>query len=204
MRLAEVVLNWIEAKAELAANHGGAAVTQSDLDLSVNAIRDRPLDAGAEAKGVEKTAHLMLAALPNDPDRDADVSPLIWEIRRERRMEFFFENTRLLDIKRWKKIDKMDYSLDPDHFFGPWVDFPAELPGFLNESFEGILTVRKADDTEVTYDGTNGSEMVGYFKVENASNRNAFGDEVYLYTVGEAQINLYAEKGYTLTQSPGW
>ncbi|HEY9560827.1 MAG TPA: RagB/SusD family nutrient uptake outer membrane protein, partial [Anseongella sp.] len=190
MRLAEVVLNWIEAKAELAANHGGAAVTQSDLDLSVNAIRDRPLDAGAEAKGVEKTAHLMLAALPNDPDRDADVSPLIWEIRRERRMEFFFENTRLLDIKRWKKIDKMDYSLDPDHFFGPWVDFPAELPGFLNESFEGILTVRKADDTEVTYDGTNGSEMVGYFKVENASNRNAFGDEVYLSPVGEAQINL--------------
>src|SRR3546814_17512377 len=104
MRLAEVVLNWIEAKAELAANHGGAAVTQSDLDLSVNAIRDRPLDAGAAAKGVEKTAHLMLAALPNEPDRDAEVSHLIWEIHRERGLKCFFENTRLLDIKSWMKI----------------------------------------------------------------------------------------------------
>ncbi|MGV3508503.1 MAG: RagB/SusD family nutrient uptake outer membrane protein, partial [Sphingobacteriaceae bacterium] len=37
IRLAEVVLNWIEAKAVLAQYHGAAAVTQDDLNKSVNA-----------------------------------------------------------------------------------------------------------------------------------------------------------------------
>ncbi len=58
IRLGEVVLNWIEAKAVLAESLGGAAVTQDDLDKSINAIRNRPLDAAAIAKGVQKTAPL--------------------------------------------------------------------------------------------------------------------------------------------------
>ena len=107
IRLAEVVLNWIEAKAELA-TMGGAAVTQADIDASINAIRNRPLDAVATAKGIVKIAPLTLVALPVDPDRDADVPALIWEIRRERRMEFVFEHSRLLDLKRWKKIEYMN------------------------------------------------------------------------------------------------
>ena len=44
MRYAEVLLNWIEAKAELA-TLGGQAVTQNDIDKSINKIRSRPLDA---------------------------------------------------------------------------------------------------------------------------------------------------------------
>ena len=40
MRYAEVLLNWIEAKAELA-TLGEAAVTQADIDRSINAIRKR-------------------------------------------------------------------------------------------------------------------------------------------------------------------
>ena len=54
LRYSEVLLNWIEAKAELE-TLGGAAVTQDDIDISINAIRDRPLDAGQEALGVQKT-----------------------------------------------------------------------------------------------------------------------------------------------------
>ena len=65
------------------------------------------LDAVATGKGITQTASLMLNAIPDDPDRDSDVSALIWEIRRERRMEFVYEHTRLLDIKRWNKIDYM-------------------------------------------------------------------------------------------------
>src|SRR5690606_30649771 len=41
VRLAEVVLNWIEAKQILAEFSGGAAETQADLDRSINAIRNR-------------------------------------------------------------------------------------------------------------------------------------------------------------------
>ena len=97
IRYAEVLLNWIEAKAELAQSFGGSAVTQADIDKSINAIRNRPLDATAIANGVKKTAPMNLATLVDDPDRDADVPSLIWEIRRERRMEFVYEPCAVQD-----------------------------------------------------------------------------------------------------------
>lgn len=202
LRLAEIVLNWIEAKAELA-TMGGTAVSQADIDASINAIRTRPLDATAIAKGIKKTAALSLASLPDDPDRDSDVSPLLWEIRRERRMEFVFEHTRLMDIKRWKKIDYMK-NTDPDNMLGLWVNFQTEFPEFLVASKKGKLKVKKQDGTIVTYDGTNGTDMVGYYVPENISNRDNFTDRVYIAPVGNTQISEYLDKGYKLTQTPGW
>jgi starch-binding outer membrane protein, SusD/RagB family len=204
MRLAEVVLNWIEAKAVLAEYYGGPAVTQGDLDKSINAIRSRPLDAAAIAKGVQKTAPLMLGALPNDPAKDAEISDLIWEIRRERRMEFVFEHTRLLDLKRWKKLQYMDFSTNPDYFLGPWVNVKAEIPSYLTTANKGKVRVKKEDGTIVTWDGTNADAMVGFWMVENAQNRLAFTDKSYLSPVGQSQIIQYQEQGYTLTQTPGW
>jgi len=203
IRLAEVVLDWIEAKAVLAQYMGGSAVTQDDLDKSINAIRDRPLDATAEAKGVKKTTHLMLSQLPDDPARDADVPALIWEIRRERRMEFVFEHTRLLDLKRWKKIQYMNFDSNEDYYFGPWINFPVEFPSYLETNIDK-LKVRKADGTIVTYNGSNAADMVGFFMIQGATNRNAFDDRVYMAPIGEAQIVQYQEKGYKLTQTVNW
>ena len=203
IRLAEVVLNWVEAKAELA-TMGGAAVTQADIDKSINAIRSRPLDADAIAKGVTKTAPLSIAALPNDPDRDADVPALIWEIRRERRMEFFYEHTRLLDIKRWKKINYMSGTMNPDLLLGPWVNIAAEMPEWLVTAKVGKLKVKKADGTVVTYNGSNGADLVGYYIPENIADRDPFTDRVYMAPIGKNQISEYLDKGYTLTQTVGW
>ena len=209
MRLAEVVLNWIEAKAVLAQYMGGPAVTQADLDKSVNAIRNRPLDAAAVAKGVVKTAPLLLAAIPVDPTKDADVPDLIWEIRRERRMEFAFEHTRLLDLKRWKKLSYMNFSTNPDYFLGPWVNISVEIPSLIRNT-NGTpanvnnVKVKKADGTIVTWDGTNDAAMVGYWVVQNASNRAAFTDRSYMAPVGQSQITQYQEKGFTLTQTKNW
>ena len=203
MRLAEVVLNWVEAKAELE-TMGGPAVTQADLEASINKIRNRPLDQAAIDKGVAKTAPMLIGAIPDDPDRDATVSPLLWEIRRERRMEFVFEHTRLMDLKRWKKIDYMSGATNPDILLGPWVDFPAEFDEWLVDSKKGKLKVQKADGTVVTYDGSNKAEMVGYYIPENISNRDSFTGRVYLAPVGNTQISEYKDKGYTLTQTPGW
>jgi starch-binding outer membrane protein, SusD/RagB family len=202
MRLAEVVLNWIEAKAELAAL-GGTAVTQADIDASINAIRLRPLDATATAKGIKKTAPLSLATLPNDPDRDADVPALIWEIRRERRMEFVFEHTRLLDLKRWKKISYMANS-DPDNLLGLWINFQTEYPAWLVAAKVNKLRVKKEDGTIVTYTGSNASDMVGYYVPENVSNRDPFTERVNLAPIGNTQISEYLGKGYKLTQTSGW
>lgn len=203
MRLGEVVLNWIEAKAELA-TMGGPAVTQADIDASINAIRNRPLDAVAIAKGIQKTAAMSLASLPNDPARDSDVPALIWEIRRERRMEFVYEHSRLLDIKRWKKLNYMDVTTNPDLHLGLWIDFPVEYAEWLVPAKVNKLKVQKEDGTVVTYNGTNAAEMVGYYIPENISARDAFTDRVYLAPVGMTQIAEYADKGYTLTQTPGW
>jgi len=203
MRLGEVVLNWIEAKAELA-TMGGPAVTQADIDASINEIRDRPLDGVAEDKGIQKTAPMSLASLPDDPNRDADVSPLIWEIRRERRMEFVYEHSRLLDIKRWKKLSYLDVTTNPDLHLGLWVDFPAEFPEWLIAAKVGKLKVQNGVGDVITYDGTNAAEMVGYYIPENVTARDAFTDRVYLAPVGMNQISQYLEKGYTLTQTTGW
>lgn len=203
MRLAEVVLNWIEAKAELA-TLGGSAVTQSDLDASINAIRNRPLDATAIAKGIVKTSALLINSIPNDPDRDQDVPALIWEIRRERRMEFVYEHTRLLDIKRWKKINYMSGSSNPDILLGPWVDFQNEFAEWLVPAKVGKLKVKKADGTIVTYTGSNKSEMVGFYIPENIADRDPFTERVYLAPLGNTQISEYLDKGYKLTQNPGW
>jgi hypothetical protein len=203
IRYAEVVLNWIEAKAELA-TIGGTAVTQADIDASINAIRSRPLDAVATSKGIVKTAALSLAALPDDPDRDPDVPPLLWEIRRERRMEFVFEHSRLLDLKRWKKINYMDGAVNHDLLLGLWINFQTEYPEWLIPAKVGKLKVQKADGTVVTYNGTNAADMIGYYIPENVSNRDPFLDRVYMAPVGNTQIAEYSSKGYTLTQTTGW
>ena len=63
---------------------------------------------------MQKTAHMELATLSDDPDRDADVPQLLWEIRRERRMEFAFEQGRIIDLRRWHKLNYMDTTENPD------------------------------------------------------------------------------------------
>lgn len=205
LRYAEVLLNWIEAKEELAESYNGTPVTQGDIDISINALRDRPLDQTAIANGVKKTEHLNLNNLPNDPNRDSDVSPLLWEIRRERRMEFVFENTRLLDIKRWGKIEYMDNNKYPDTMYGTWVDFPNELKNFLDNAHIGLLTVRNAAGEDVVYNGTNASAMVGFYKPDKMQPRDQFDyAKAYVMAVGTTQIQDYKDHGYTLTQTDAW
>jgi hypothetical protein len=147
---------------------------------------------------------MSLAALPVDPARDADVPELIWEIRRERRMEFVFEHSRLLDIKRWKKINYMNGTTNPDMLLGIWVDFPKEMSSFLVAAKVNKLKVKKGDGTVVTYDGNNKTAMVGFYLPEGVADRDAFTDKVYLAPIGKDQIDLYAGNGKTLTQTQLW
>lgn len=208
VRLAEVVLNWIEAKQILAEFYGGAAVTQADLDRSINAIRNRPLDNVATAKGVTKTAPLILASLPNDPERESDVSPLMWEIRRERRMEFVFEYARIQDIRRWKKMHYLNFTSE-DYRLGPWIIGNVDLrdranPGKIAPSYRNVLQVKNAAGQIITYNGTNDAEMVGYYVVRNFANRLAVQDRNYLAPISQLLIDEYKDRGFTLNQTTGW
>lgn len=85
-RYAEVLLNYAEAKAEL------GQATQDVLDRSINSLRDRV-----------SMPHLTVAVGFTDPDWDfPSLSPLLNEIRRERRVELGIEGYRFDDLMRWR------------------------------------------------------------------------------------------------------
>lgn len=207
IRYAEVLLNWIEAKAELA-TLGGVAVDQTDIDASINKIRNRPIAEEAKKLGVTKTADMKLDALPADPRRDASVSPLLWEIRRERRMELAFEFSRIVDLRRWKKLDYMDTDKNKDLLIGTWVNFSAEVPGELKDENKGAIRVMAKNGTFTVYDGTNAAKMNGFFYPVQNTGRLPFLNvpniNPYLSPIGTNEIADYKSKGYTLTQTEGW
>lgn len=110
-RMGEVFLNYAEAMYEL------GQFTQEVADQTINKLRVR----GA-------VAPLNLTTIPDDPTRDADLAPELWEIRRERGVEFLGEALgRAFDIKRWKKL--VEYGNDEK--LGRWVvnaDYGSNLP----------------------------------------------------------------------------
>lgn len=84
-RYAEVLLNYAEAKAEL------GECTQQVLDETINQLRDRV-----------RMPHLTINVGFTDPDWDfPNLSPLVNEIRRERRVELALEGFRFDDLMRW-------------------------------------------------------------------------------------------------------
>lgn len=208
MRYAEVLLNWIEAKAELA-TLGGAAVSQADIDASVNKIRSRPIAPEAAARGVVKTADLIITDLPSSPDR-GDVPQLIWEIRRERRMELAFEHSRILDLRRWKKVEYMDDTQYPDIIRGTWINAnsPELKDALLTPSRVGKLTVTDLNGNSTVYNGTNAAQMIGFFSSTDIRGRQAFLNipnvNPYLAPVGRNQRIDYQNKGFELAQTEGW
>lgn len=87
-RYAEVLCNYAEAKAEL------DECEQNDLDISVNQLRDRV-----------DMPHMTVEIGFKDPKWDfPELSPLLNEIRRERRVEFACEGYRFDDLMRWAAI----------------------------------------------------------------------------------------------------
>ena len=233
VRYAETVLNWIEAKAELADKFDGAAVTQDDLDASINAIRNRPLAPEAIAKGVQKTAALDINNLPNDPARTSEIeagthagiveSALIWEIRRERRMEFQQEHMRTRDIRRWGKLELMQGATNPDILKGAWIDLEAAWKGNgynryteLNPAYNGGgFKVETADGTIIEYKGEyegdvlvdNRAEMKGFKIPRNIVDRAPIGGEKqYLEPICLDVLADYRDNGFEgiMVQNPGW
>lgn len=90
-RYAECLLNFAEAKAEL------GTITQSDLDKSINLLRARV-----------NMPPLELNNIPFDPHWEfPNLSPIINEIRRERRVELACEGFRHDDIMRWAAAGKL-------------------------------------------------------------------------------------------------
>ena len=191
MKLNEVMLNYIEAAAELA-DLGQYTLTQDDFDKTINAIRDRQSThmphvtlAGNALKvnGVEI----------NDPDRDATVKPIIWEIRRERRVELAYEGLRFNDLRRWGKLEYADMVKNKKLNMGAWInkaDYDATA----------MAKITLCDENGNIVTGNEGYIM----PITEVAKMREMADKDYLYPIPVDQITMYETHGFTLTQNPGW
>ncbi|MBZ4188609.1 RagB/SusD family nutrient uptake outer membrane protein [Niabella beijingensis] len=157
-RYAEVLLNYAEAKAEL------GTITQEDIDKSIKLLRDRV-----------GMPNLLMSAITTDPKWDfPELSPLINEIRRERRVELAAEGFRWDDIARWAAADELIVGSRPKGFKASQITknpFPVDEQGFLDPFQESLPS--------------------GYgFKL----------DRDYLNSIPESEILL----NDNLKQNPGW
>lgn len=162
-RYAEALLNFAEAKAEL------GTLTQSDVDASINELR---LRAGV--------APLDLASIANDPNWDFPaLSPVINEVRRERRVELAVEGHRFDDLRRWRAHELVV----GQRIKGAWFDqavFPELTPG---------------GNVHLDADG-----YIDHLLPGLPAGFNFNPDRDYLIAVPPDQITLNPN----LTQNPGW
>jgi len=179
IRYGEVLINYAEACAEL------GTMTQTDLDASINKLRKR---AGINMPNLQVVGGLpaINGVTYNDPKRDLTVPSLIWEIRRERRVELMMEGFRYNDLRRWKKLEYTN-TTNSDINRGAWIvraDWPTLTSAVTieNNAAAGYIVPAWKPETQRTFTDP----------------------RVYLSPLPLDQIQLYKDNGITLTQNPGW
>jgi hypothetical protein len=231
----EVLLNYAEACAEIVntsiSGNVPVPIAQSDLDISINKLRDRLMIAMPHLQvigGYPAVNNVMI----NDPDRDVnpdgtsyEVPPMIWEIRRERRIELALEGFRFYDLMRWGKLHYMDYTRIPQLTVnrGAWINMSTGLDpktgnsSSLTYKLKPLLAANNIDNTVATpwlgttgIPGGGGGPASGYILYSTSSTTitsrafksNGFGSgtmsglEVYLSPIGKDQFTLYQNAGY--------
>ena len=153
--LAEIYLTHAEACAEL----GDEAAAKTSLNMLRERVGMAPYTVAV-----------------NDPANTIGVSDLIWEIRRERRVELMFDNNdRYWSLIRWHQLDLLDTEKYPDQTKGAWID--ASWPG--------------ADQVK--------RDANGYIDLNDTYVRK-FEEKHYLAPIPSGQIVLNPAIG----QNPGW
>lgn len=191
LRYAEVLLNYVEAAYELNQISSSYPFGQEDIDKSINLIRKR---VGMPALQVVGDMPAVNGVVYDDPKRlEIDglangemTGALLWEIRRERRVELCFEGFRLNDLKRWGKLDYLWNGCNPDIRYGAYI-VAADYPN-------------KAD--EIVFDTPDATE--GYILRNTNVERNRPVERNYISPVPSDQIQLYEAHGYTLSQTKEW
>lgn len=199
-RLAEVMLIYAEAKAEL------GTLTQDDLDISINKIRDRV-----------DMPHLQLTTANASPDwylsseeyGFTNVSGanagVILEIRRERAIELIQEGTRYEDLVRWKAGPCLDQALSGMYFPGAGeYDLTGDGKADLILYNEGTAKPEAGDGVYVYQIGTEillSGGTRGYVSYHKNIERTPYNEERdYLYPIPINERTLNPD----LTQNPGW
>ncbi len=112
-RLGEVYLNYAEALAEL------GTLTQSDLDMSVNRLRDRVGMPHLDMEAANANPDWYLASEQYGYRHVSGANKgVILEIRRERGVELAQEGFRLADLVRWREGECINQSFYGMYFPG--------------------------------------------------------------------------------------
>lgn len=157
---AEILLNYAEACAEL------GTMTNDDLDKSINLLRDR---VGMPHMTINVEA---------DPANNMGVSNLLWEVRRERRVEMMYcMNDRYYSLQRWNQLELLDTEAHPNISRGAYV-----------VGYDGI----SLDGVDVDADG--------YINCKNNGAPRRWDPKYNLFPIPNDQSNLNPQIG----QNPGW
>jgi len=208
IRYGEVLLNYAEAAAEL------GQFDQAAADLTINKLRNRnikmkPTDTAIlpklPAMTISGTDVLANGVVINDPDRDPSVSPILWEIRRERCVELIYEGFRRDDLRRWGKFS---YLKTAENGTGP----TTMGKGACINLFDYTLAQRKklASTVKLYFPTAGDSTHVFIYNLYDVNQRRdwvegeEFYERQYLSSVPLNQITLYKNAGFTLTQNYGW
>jgi len=186
IRYAEVLLIYAEATCEL----GDGAISDADLDKSINLIRER--------SGV--------ADLTNDLIAPYSDLTMLGEIRRERAIELFGEDFRFDDLKRWGIAEEeLGYNICITYiqYNGESCEFETALDPKTDGDLiydESVWTYGLTAEEEIpsTYSGI-ASTKPGALIISPASDR-LFSTKHYLDAIPTDEINLNPE----LKQNPGW
>jgi len=191
-RYGEILLILAEAKTEL------GTITNEDLDRTINALRKR---AGFDFT-TYPNSRLTLQNIPADPRLDQiyaekltyPVSPLMREIRRERRIEMVMEGLRREDLVRWKAGKLMEAPLRGMKFT---VEKQKLYDGTNTSKAKNAPKATLNNDVFIDGDGF----IIGYPKSPNVTNGTLVWEDRYYYwpiPLRELELNK------NLTQSPGW
>lgn len=173
LRLAEVLLIYAEAQFEK-----NGTISDADLDLSINLLRDRV--------GMPKLTNTFVTS--NGLDMKT-------EIRRERMVELASEGFRYDDIRRWKIAE----TVLPEAIKGvQWRDNP------LKNAFTYFDYVTWAEVKDKTIPAKSPVDANGFLILETAANRSFDTGKHYLWPIPLNEIEKYKNNGKKLAQNPGW
>ncbi|WP_025764378.1 RagB/SusD family nutrient uptake outer membrane protein [Dyadobacter tibetensis] len=186
-RYAEALLILAEAKAEL------NTLTQSDLDGSINLLRRRVGMPDLSLAIANANPDAILAK--KYPTLTGSNLGVLLEIRRERRVEFAFENTRFDDLMRWN-AGKLLTNIPEGLYFSGLGKY--DLTG---DGIEDIILIGK--DATIPEEANKEKNSLGkaliYYKT------GAFGEDVTVYlkngssggsTVTETTSRTFEEPKY--------
>ena len=194
-RYAEVLLNYVEAKAEL------GTLTQDDINRSIKLLRNRVEMPNLDMYFANTNPDsYLLSEYPNiDKGKNQGV---ILEIRRERRIEMVKEGHRYRDLLRWKEGARLarpfygmyfpgtgEYDLDKDGKTDLVIyesTAPPVKPGIQYQKLGEL----------VLENGNEGGKIVNLPDITKAWDE----EKDYFYPIPTQELQLNTN----LTQNPGW